>query len=328
MKIKVLILTFFAGSFFVSSCQKDINIFVPDPGQINSPDTSWQNIVSSSMPISVLMNDLLPGLYKDTISVNTSSDTITTPFNLQVIFPQNCCATGSGLPVASKIDVELIVAKNKGDMIRLNKPTSYNDSIMITAVQIFIQLKKNGQLLQLAPGVRISIRYYDAPVNPQMKFFIGDESNAQYFNWLPTPNPSADTIIMGTQFYEILTNNQRWMSVANLYDMNVATPQVQLSADIAPYFTNANTSAFAVFKDLSSVIAMKADLGTRKFITGNLPVGKQVTVVVISKLGNDYYLGYESATTQSQPSNTIAQPVHVVPIKKSLSEILVYLSTL
>jgi hypothetical protein len=51
-------------------------------------------------------------------------------------------------------------------------------------------------------------------------------------------------------------------------------------------------------------------------------------VVVISKLGDDYYLGYESAVTQAAPANQAAQQVHIVPVKKSLPEILSYLSTL
>jgi hypothetical protein len=73
---------------------------------------------------------------------------------------------------------------------------------------------------------------------------------------------------------------------------------------------------------------MHGELSTRKFITGKLPVGKQITVVVISKQGNDYYLGYESAVTVVPTSGSLIQHVRVVPIKKSLPDILAYLSTL
>ncbi len=328
MKIKAFILILFAGGLFLNACQKDIDIFVPDPGQLNGPDTSWQNTITATTPVSVLKNNLLLAPYFDTIAVNANVASVTTPFGVQVNFPPHCCATAGGQPVTGKVDVELMIVKKKGDMIRLNKPSTYNDSMLVAAGQIFIQLKKEGQVLQLAPGVRINIRYNDLPVNPQMKFFIGDETNAQHFNWLPTPDPSADTIVMGTQAYEIYTQRQRWISVATVFDVNVSTPKVQVSADIASYFTNANTIAFTVFKDIRSVIAMKGDLATRKFMTGKLPIGKQVTVVVISKQGNDYYLGYESAVTQIPTLNATIQPVHVVPIKKSLPEILAYHSTL
>jgi hypothetical protein len=329
MKIKAFILILFAGSIFLNACQKDIDIFVPDPGQLNGPDTSWQNTVTATMPVSILKNNLLQvPVYIDSITVNASIASVLTPLGIQVNFPPNCCATSAGQPVTGKVQVEIMVIKKKGDMIRLNKPSTYNDSLLITAGEIFIQLKKDGQILQLAPGVRINIRYSDLPINPQMKFFIGDETNTQHFNWLPTPTPSLDTIIMGTQNYEIYTKRQRWISIATPFDLNITTPRVSVIADIAPYFTNANTVAFTVFKDVRSVIAMKGNISTRKFMTGKLPVGKHVTVVVISKLGDDYYLGYESAVTQIPASNVTIQHVRVVPIKKSLPEILAYLSTL
>jgi hypothetical protein len=328
MKIKVFIFILFAGSLLLNACQKDVDVFVPDPGQLNGPDTSWQNTVTASMPVSVLKNTLAQEpFYMDSITVNANIASVVAPFGIQVNFPPNCCATTAGQPVTGKVQVEIMAIKKKGDMIRFNKPSTYNDSLLVTAGDIFIQLKKDGQILQLAPGVRINIRYIDLPVNPQMKFFIGDETNALHFNWLPTPTPSLDTIIMGTQSYEIYTKRQRWISIATLFDANITTPRVSVSADIAPYFTNANTLVFTVFKDIRSVVALHGDLSTRKFISGKLPVGKQVTVVVISKQGNDYYLGYESAVTQIPASNA-TQHVRVVPIKKSLPEILAYLSTL
>lgn len=328
MKTKAFILILFAGGLLLNACQKDIDIFVPDPGQLNGPDTSWQNTITATMPVSILKNNLSQEpVYLDSITVNANIATVTTPLGIQVNFPPNCCVTGAGQPVTGRVQVELMVVKKKGDMIRFNKPSTWNDSMLVTAGQIFIQLKKDGQVLQLAPGIRINIRYIDLPVNPQMKFFIGDETNAQHFNWLPTPTPSLDTIVMGTQSYELYTKQQRWISIATLFDANITTPKVKVSADIVSYFTNANTIAFTVFKDVRSVVAMKADLSTRKFTTGKLPVGKQVTVVVISKQSNDYYLGYESAVTQIPASNA-TQHVRVVPIKKSLPEILAYLSTL
>jgi hypothetical protein len=328
MKIKAFILILFAGGIFLNACQKDIDIFIPDPGQLNGPDTTWQNTVTATMPVSVLKNNLIQEPYKDTIIVDANTATIITPFGVQLTFPPHCCNNGAGQPVTGKVDVELIVVKKKGDMIRLNRPSTYNDSMLVTAGEIYIQLKQGGQPLQLAPGARINIRYADMPINPLMKFFVGDGANAQHYNWLPTNDPSADTIIMGSQIYEIYTKRQGWLSVANLFDANVSTPKVKLGLDAASYFTNANTTAFAVFKDVRSVVELKADLSTRRFLTAKLPIGKQVTVVVISKQGNDYYLGFESVVTQIPTVNVTIQPVHVVPIKKSLPEILAYLSTL
>lgn len=327
MSKKIFILILFAGSLFLNACQKDIDVFVPDPGQLNGPDSSWQNTITAIMPVSVLKSSLLTEPYLDSINVNANIATITTPLGIQLNFPPNCCVNAASQPVTGKVEVEIQVVKKKGDMIRLDKPSTYNDSMLITAGQFFIRLKKEGQPLQLAPGVRFNINYVDLPTNQQVKFFVGDESNAQAFNWLPTPEPNLDTITITQQSYQVYTKRLRWISIAQQVEINTVA-KVSVVADMANYFTNANTIAFTVFKDLRSVVAMRPDLNTRKFITGRLPVGKAITVVVISKQGNDYYLGTESAVTQNPASNPSVQQVHVVPIKKSLAEIVSYLNAL
>ncbi len=327
MKLKTVILALIMGSFLLNACQKNIDIFVPDPGQINGPDTSWYSSITAAMPVTILKNNLLPESYQDTITVNANIASIITPLGIQINFPPNCCATTAGQIVTGNVQVEIQVAKKKGDMIRLNKPSTYNDSLLVTAGEIFIRLKKDGQTLQLAPGVRINVHYIDLPTNPLMRFFVGDETNPEHFNWLPNPDLLNNSLFVGTQAYEIYTNRLRWISVAYPYDAGT-TSMVNVTADIPSYFTNANTIAFTVFKDIRSVVAMQPYITNRKFITGQLPVGKQITVVVISKQGDDYYLGYESATTEMPASNPPYQHVRVVPVKKSLAEILSYLSSL
>ncbi len=327
MNIKAFILVLLTGSIFLNACQKNTDIFVPDPGQLNGPDTGWYSSITAAMPVSVLKNNLLQAPYQDSIIVNANYASIVTPFGIQVNFPPNSCATALGQTITGKVQVELMVVKKKGDMVRLNKPSTYNDSLLLTAGEIFITLKKDGQPVQLAPGIKINIHYVDLPTNAQMKFFIGDETNTERFGWLPNPDLSNNIIVAGPSAYEIYTNRLRWISVAYLYDPNT-TPRVNVAADLVAYFTNANTVAFTVFKDIRSVAAMHGDLNTRKFISGKLPVGKQITVVVISKQGNDYYLGYESAITQTPGSNSLIQHVRIVPIKKSLPDILSYLSSL
>lgn len=327
MKLKTIILVLFTGVFFLSACQKDTDIFVPNTGQLNGPDTSWHTTITAAMPVSVLKNNLLPETHVDSFEVNANIATILTSTGLQVTFPPNCCVNGTGQPISGRVQVELMLVKKKGDMIRGNLPTTTNDSLQVAAGHIYIKLTKNGQQVQLAPGVKVNIRYADAPVNQFMKFFVGDETNATHFNWLPNPDLINNTVSAGTQVYEINTNRQKWISIAYVYDLN-SVAKVNLSAGLTAYFTNANTIVFAVLKDLRSVAAMHGETAARKFISPKLPVGKAVTVVVISKQGNDYYLGYETTVTVAPTSGSGNQSVQVNPIKKSLPEILVYLNSL
>lgn len=327
MNKKIITAILFTGIILMTACQKDIDMFVPDAGQLNGPDTAWQTTVGNSVSVALLKSSLLKAAYQDTINVNTTIATVNTPFGLQVNFPANCCVNGAGQPVTGKVDVEIQLAKNKGDLIRMDKPSTNNDTMMITAGELFVSLKKDNQLLQLKPGVRFSITYADQPTIQQMGFYMGDESNPQYFNWLPTPEPSQDTIITSTQSYQVYSKRLGWISIAQPFDVS-ATVKVNVSADMPAYFTNSNTIAFTVFKDLRSVVAMKPDLTTRKFITGKLPAAKAITVVVISKLGSDYYLGSSAAVTQAVPGNSTIQQVQVVPVKKTFAQILSYLDTL
>ena len=327
MKLKTIILLLFAGGFLLTACQKNTDIFVPDPGQTNGPDTSWQTTITAALPVSILKRNLLPETYVDSFIVSANIATVITPLGLQINFSPNCCVNSIGQPITGRVQVEIVLVKKKGDMIRLNLPTTYNDSLLVAAGHIFIRLMKNGQPVLLAPTARINIRYSDVPTNPAMNFFVGDETNPQRFNWLPNPDVANNIVIAGTQSYEIYTNRLRWISIAYAFDFNTAA-KVNVTAGLANYFTNANTVAFTVLKDFRSVAAMHGDLSTRKFISGKIPVGKNITVVVISKQGNDYYLGYETAVTQSTiPTNT-SQVVHITPIKKSITEILLYLSSL
>ena len=95
------------------------------------------------------------------------------------------------------------------------------------------------------------------------------------------------------------------------------------------YYTNANTVAYTVFNEMRSVIGMYGNETTRKFGTGKLPSNKQVTVVIISKQGDDYYLGHQQALTNTPVPGSIGdQQVTVTPVKTSIENIIAYLDTL
>ncbi|HNU89542.1 MAG TPA: hypothetical protein PKJ94_14680 [Ferruginibacter sp.] len=327
MNRKIIISFLAAGLLVLSACRKNTDVFVPDPGQLNGPDTAWQVTITAGMPVSDLKNSLLFTPYFDSIEVNSNIATINTPFGVQVNFPPNSCVSAAGIPIAGKVQVELMVLKKKGDMIRMNRPTTSFDSLLVTAGELFIRLKKEGAPVSLAPNAKINIRYSDLPTNQAMKLFFGDETNAQLFTWLPNQDLSNNFVTPGTQVYEIYTNHLRWINIA--YGFNTSSSAtVHVAADLAPYFTNANTVAFTVFKDLRSVAGMRGDYIAKKFISSTLPVGKAITVVVISKQAGDYYLGYESAVTITPTSGTINQVVPVRPVKRSLPEIIAFLSTL
>jgi len=176
-------------------------------------------------------------------------------------------------------------------------------------------------------GVKSNVQYDELHVNVAVRCLTGAKTDNGALNWRPNPDLVNNFISIGSQAYSIYTNHLRWINIAYVFDINT-TAKVNVVADLAPYFTNGNTVAFTVFKDLRSVAGMYGSTNTRKFTTGKLPVGKAITVVVISKQANDYYLGYESAVTTLPTVGNLNQSVMIKPIKKSIPEILSYLSTL
>ncbi|GAB2838604.1 hypothetical protein [Ferruginibacter profundus] len=325
MNKKIVTILLIGAAFFLNACQKNTDIFVPDAGQLNGADTTWSTSVPTSAPVFSLQSSLLSEPVRDSFEINANTVSITASNGLQITFPPLSCVTLAGLPVTGKVYVEARLVKAKGDMILLNKPTTSNGSMLVSGGEIFISISKNGQLLQLAPNVKIYLRYADAPTSQQMKLFFGDESVPGQFNWIP--NTSTDTIGIGSQFYEIATSHLRWINCDYFYD-TAAITRSQVSASLPSNYTNANTTAFLVFKDFRSVLRMNADVPERRFISGKVPNGKAAVVVVISKQGNDYFLGKETISTGVNASANNVQKVPVTPVKTSLADIRAYLATL
>lgn len=322
-----LIIAFLISAWSLTACQKNIDNFVPDPGQLNAPDTTWSASVSPSAPINDLKSQLVIGSYNDSIQVGSSSSYITTPSGLQCYFPANSLTTNTGQTLTGKAKVELIHIKTKGDMVRLGKPTTSNGRLLVNGNETFVRAKNDTAELQFVPGLKMTMRYPDQPLNTQMRFFVGDETNAAQFNWLPNPDPNNNSVGFTPNGYEIQTNRLHWTSTCFFYDTS-GISRVKVTADLASYFTNANTIAYTVFRDFRSVVGMYGDVNSKKFSTGKLPIGKLVTIVVISKQGNDLFMGAENVTTASSTVSPGEQKVTVKPVKKSLTEIIAFLNTL
>jgi hypothetical protein len=325
MNKKIATILLIGTALFLNACKKNTDVFVPDAGQLNAADTTWSNPLAATAPVYALQNVLLLQTVKDSIEVNANVALLTASNGLQVTFPPLCCVSSAGQVITGKVYVELLLIKKKGDMVLMNKPTISNGNVLVSGGEIFISLKKDGKELQLAPNAKIYIRYADATTNQQMKLFIGDESNPAQFNWIPNTTLS-DTIGIGPQTYEIATSHLRWINCDYFYDTAGITRST-VSAHFPANYTNANTTTFLVFKDFRSVLGMYPDVPEKRFSSGKVPNGKAATVVAISKQGNDYFLGKETITTGVNVT-TGNQKISVNPVKASLADIKLFLSTL
>ncbi len=329
MSIKKIITLLFTGSiFFLSACNKDSDVFVPDPGQVTGPDTNWVANITASMPVSVLQNNLLLETFKDSIEVNSSIAVVNSASGLICTFPPNCCQKSNGTDVTGKVYLELLLIRNKGDMIRMAKPTTSNGRILVSGGEFFIKMKKDGEELHLKPGILFQVKYSDPFPSPLMKVFYGDESNPNQFNWTADSLGSASQVIAGNQFYQLYSKSLRWVNCDYFYDTTGGSARIKVQTELPLHFTNTNTSVYMVFNDMKTVVNMYGELSVRKFVSGKVPVNKAVTIVVISKQGNDYYLGKQTTTTGLNVIANGNQNVKITPLKTPLPDIKTYLGTL
>jgi hypothetical protein len=310
------------------SCKKDSDVFIPDVKATQGPDTNWVNIITDTMPVNTIKKQLFPELYLDSIEINANPASVTSPSGLTCNFPAFCCTGAGGQTITGKVYVELLLIKKKGDMIRADKPTGSYNRLLVSGGEMFVKLTKNGQELKLAQGKTITLKYNDAPILPGMRVFYGDESNPNQFNWNPSDTFNLSQVISGNNFYELTSRQLRWINCDYFFD-TTGINRVQVGANLAPQYTNANTSVYLVFSSMRSVLSMYGNAATKKFISGKVPVGQQAKLIVLSKQGNDYFLGFESLVTGPQASAPAGhQFVPVNPVKTSLADIKTYLGTL
>lgn len=325
LRTTILYITFL---LILGSCQKDIDIFTPN--NTVGADTNW---VATVLPGS-LCGQLKTALVKDPVADSidaTIGGTITTSEGLTLIIAPLIFQKPGGIPVVSgKIYFETILIKNRGDMVRMDRPTTSNGRMLISGGEIFIKAMKEGDELQLIPGKKIYIKYPDASASSQMRLFIGDESNPEQFNWIQSPDSTA--VSLSTQpglGYQLSSGSLRWINCDYFGDSS--GQRVNVTASLPIDCTNANTTMFLVFKDLKSVMGMYGNMNTKKFSSQKVPVGKNAVVVSITKKANNsYFLAYEHIVTGSVGSGGI-NTTHVValsPHPMSLTDIKSYLATL
>jgi hypothetical protein len=328
MKLNKLILSFLtATGIFLLSCNKDSDVFVPDAGQVTGPDTNWVASIGSNMPVMILENNLRLETHLDSIEVNSNIATVNnTTSGLICNFSPNCCQKSNGTAVTGKVYVELLLLKKKGDMVRMAKPTTSNGRLLVTGGCFFIKLKKDGEELQLKPNAAVQVKYTEPQTSPLMKVFYGDESNPAQFNWLPSDTGGIiSPVTAGNQFYELYSKNLRWVNCDYFYDTTGAV-RTKVQTELPNNYTNTNTIAYLVFNDLRIVVKMNGDHVIKKFVSGKIPVGKNITVIVISKQGDYYFLGKNAVTTAN--TGSLNQSVPINPVKTSLNDIKAYLATL
>lgn len=297
-------------------------------------DTVWAKSITGDAPIYKLADTIFQKIaIVDSIDLTKDND-LTYGDSLEVEIHAGSCSNG-GAPQDGRAKIEIIRIQTRGDFIKAYRPNNSFGYPLETAGGFFIRITKNGNELAMTPGSSIKIKYYDiAPALPNMQVFYGMETFPFPIGALDSAHTwkrDIDTSYIKTFVkqsgstyktgYELITTKLRWVSAHHYLDSTLA--KTNIYAILPANYNNKNTQVFAVFDKNRTVLALNSDLTTRSFKTGNIPLRSKITLVSISKIGNDFYLG-------TKLINDVGTVVNysITPEKKSLNQILDYLNAL
>ncbi len=290
-------------------------------------DTTWSRLVNNSSFETALAPLQTPSIIDSFNS--TAGAVLSYGDSLQVSFPANNYVALNGL-VTGTVKVEITVLKKRSDFIRFFKPTITTNALLDAANEIDIKLTKNGREVFLQHGAFIKLKLKDILASADMKFFVGTNgivNGNTHFLWLYNSDGKVniwqDTLqggIVRKLGYEFVTNKLRWFGGCNIIDSSL--PKTRLNVTLPLNYTNKNTTVFVVFKNRKTVVALSADNDKKLFYTLNIPTGSEVTLLSLTRINNDFYLGSKVV------SITNANAISLKPEKKELFKIFEFLGQL
>lgn len=305
------------------SCRKEnSNEFYPYPNhELN--DTNWYSSIPQAARVRQL--DSIFAIHPKEDSVDCiNGGTVNFDDSVFITFPTSFCS-GPAAPGSGKVKIEMIQLKQKGDMIKADRPTMSYDRLLVTGGAIKLRVTYNGQELQLAQGKTITVKIFNKMSNVNttndMRVFYGKDdaypvTAAQTFTWIPwtdtalnraTPVVSTST---GSQIrgYQFLSNRFGWVNCD--YFSDTSQPRTKATVVLPPNFTNINTNVYAVFKTADIVAQLIPDPVTKTFKINNIYTGKVVTFVSLSYISGNLYLASKELTVGTNMNMNLT-PVQV-----------------
>ena len=322
MKNNFILLAAFTALFFMQGCQKNMDAFIQDAS--GAAGTDWQNTVTLNSPVAALRNDLSIMKVADSFAYN-SAGTFSASGDLALSVPPGALSGNAGTLPTGIIRRQSLLVRKKGDFIAMSMPTVSNGRLLVSGGAYFLGLKNNNEELQVPQGQKIYLQYTAIAPAQNMRVFNGMEDITVGYNWTLNGDTAFNKVDISQNGYEVQTNKLHWLHTARFVD-TAGIAQTTLSLNLPANYTNTNTVAYISFNDFLCVTDIPGNAALRKFVSGNLPVNRSVTVVVLSKQSGDYYLG--KMVTNTSSTVTIAPELVITPVKTSLADIRTYLQGL
>ncbi|HEX8461543.1 MAG TPA: hypothetical protein VF623_08940 [Segetibacter sp.] len=322
---KTLLFITLIVSLLTGCAKENSNVFTPYPGNVQ--DTTWVATVPPGAPVKSL-----PALfaYPPFISSfnNSVNSTVHVSNLLDITIPAGSCIFANGTAVTGTISLEVIHLKSKGDFIRYARPTTSFGYLIESGGAFYLKAQQQGQEVLLKTNSYATIKFKSPRLSPLMRVFYGVENlqpplpagTNPEFTWTPSTDSVGVPLTTQDSGYNMNTTKFSWVNCDYFIDSTL--PKTTFTAILPANFTNTNTSAFLVFKQQKIVVRLSANFATKTFSAPNIPINSQVTLVVLSKLGDELFKGSKDISI----SNNIVE--RITPVKSTQPEIVQMLDSL
>ncbi|HRF27410.1 MAG TPA: hypothetical protein PKW54_08725 [Ferruginibacter sp.] len=299
----------------LSSCQKDLDYFQPDPGA--GPDTAWVATPSNSMAVGRIMDDIRRQPETDSFQISLGATTTAiTASGLTFLFTVGTLVNDSNQVVTGTVTLESMLLRKKGDYIRMG--VSSDNILLSNEAAIFTRFTQYQRELSVRNGSSLRFSFPEPQPRQGLSMYEGTSFSSFRHHWNPLTDSLLNSIYPANQSYQVGTNKTGWVAAGTVLNPG-SSGEVSLSVALPSNYTNANSLVYLVSEQMPLVQALQGDQAQRRFRSGLLPVNQSIRLIVLSKQDNIYFMGTQTVITQ--PSSTGVQQVNIIPVISSLQQV-------
>ncbi len=283
--LKIVLVAFLTLSMLLIGCKKDSDTDNTDKEKegeaISSLSSFWQSQKAAK-------------LQKFTVDAS-QTQTVTGSQGTKVTLYGNSFYLNNS-PVTGMIDIELVEAYDKDDMILLGRNTMGRDEFgnyapMVSAGEFYFNASQNGQALEIggsrpqistAPFSRSDFNTSMIPLILEADATMGDSVWVPIDSFMNDCSDSTQVMLGQSTYCFEFGDNASWTNCDYFQRYNV--PLTGMTVNLPASYTNANTSVLISFDGLNLLTNLYENNGA--FTLGNgytVPIGQAINLVVIAE---------------------------------------------
>ena len=303
------------------NCRQDVEGFRP------------YTYASSQGSIDQLLNQVATAANTHTFVLKnlTQDTTLTTPEGVRIGLtdPEELFADANNLPIAAStcqnLQIEVTPVLDKSELLGrgIHTATYPDGQLLESGGIVYVRASCDGTPLRLLPNRSLKVQVpADVLKNDLFTFNGALQNSTDFLGWQATNDPAylAEWVSNGTMLhgYELYPTQMGWVAAGRV----LPEPTSDFCIKLPTAMTDETAKAFLVFKGATAVVELIYDTGSQSFCFDQAPIGYPVQVVVISKLGDQYWLSNQETEIGTHTS------LQVEPHKTSEAALLEFLKQL